>query len=169
MLHLVYLHRLTSSGVILQGGGGIMLLLHLLLSSSFYSNPGPQTSRPSCHFLDLYENASSFFKAEKKTSAHFCLVASTDPRITYREMKTKGTTDSTKKKKKNVINRSYCTQHRRMRRGSSRMWDPLSRGRGGLLSFGLTQAVKFGQRVGLFRLSSEAASRRSGCLIHHWP
>lgn len=44
----------------------IMLLLHLLLSFSFYSNPGPRTTRPSCHFLGLYENASSFSKQKKK-------------------------------------------------------------------------------------------------------
>lgn len=79
-----------------RGGGErkkFMLLLHLLLSFSFYSNPGPRTTRPSCHFLGLYENASSFSK-QKKTSAHLRFVA--DPHITYPEMKTKGTTTSKK-------------------------------------------------------------------------
>lgn len=142
----------------------IMLLLCLLLSFSFYSNPGPRTTRPSCHFLGLYENASSFSK-QKKTSARLRFVASTDPHITYPEMKTKGTTTS----KKIVISRSYCTQHRRMRWGSSRMWDPVSRGRGGFLPFRLTRAAKYKQHVGLFRLFSEAAWWRSSCLIHRWP
>ncbi|MEQ2161323.1 hypothetical protein GOODEAATRI_008540 [Goodea atripinnis] len=43
-----------------------LLLFHLPLSFSFCSNPGPRTTRPSCHFLGLYEIASSFFKAEQK-------------------------------------------------------------------------------------------------------
>lgn len=72
-----------------------ILLLHLLLSFSFYSNPGPRTTRPSCHFLDLYENASSFSR-QKKSSVHLCFVALTDPHIAYPEMKTKGTTTSKK-------------------------------------------------------------------------
>lgn len=76
-----------------------MLLLHLLLSFSFYSNPGPRTSRPSCHFLGLYENASSFSE-QKKGVRSFAFGGVTDPHITYPEMKTKGTTTS----KKNVIN-----------------------------------------------------------------
>lgn len=76
-------------------GKKIMLLLHLLLSFSFYSNPGPRTTRPSCHFLGLYENASSFSK-HKNTSAHLRFVASTDPHITYPETTTKGTTASKK-------------------------------------------------------------------------
>lgn len=71
----------------------IMLLLHLPLSFSFYSNPGPRTTRPSCHFLGLYEIASSFSN-RKKTSAHLGFVAFTDPHITYPDMKTKGTTTS---------------------------------------------------------------------------
>lgn len=71
--------------------------------------------------------------------------------------------------KKIVISRSYCTQHRRMRWGSSRMWDPVSRGRGGFLPFRRTRAAKYKQHVGLFRLFSEAAWWRSSCLIHRWP
>lgn len=70
---------------------------------------------------------------------------------------------------KNLINRSDCTQHRRMRWGSSRMWDLVHRGRGGLLSFTIAQAVKYKQQAGLFRLFSEAAWWRSSCLIHRWP
>lgn len=59
-----------------------MLLLHLPLSFSFYSNPGPRTTRPSCHFLGLYEIASSFSK-QKKPPARSAFVALADPHITY--------------------------------------------------------------------------------------
>lgn len=142
-------------------GGGIMLLLHLLLSFSFYSNPGPRTTRPSCHFLGLYENASSFSK-QKKTSAHLRFVAFTDPHIPKWKQKARPLP-------KNVINISYCMQHRRMRWGSSRMWDLVSRGREGFLSFRLAPVAKYNQHVGLFRLFSRAAWWRSSCLIHRWP
>lgn len=70
---------------------------------------------------------------------------------------------------KNVINISYRMQHRRMRWGSSRMWDLVSRGPEGFLSFRLTPVAKYNQHVGLFRLFSEAAWWRSSCLIHRWP
>lgn len=80
-----------------------MLLLHLLLLSfSFYSNPGPRTTRPSCHFLGLCENASSFSK-QKKTSAHLRFVAFTDPHITYPEMKTQKATTTSKKCHQHII------------------------------------------------------------------
>lgn len=101
MLRLIYLHRFTSFGVILPGGRQkkkIMLLLHSLLSFSFYSNPGPRTTRPSCHFLGLYENASSFSQQEKNVRSLACLLRRVhgSAAITYPEMKTKGTTTSKK-------------------------------------------------------------------------
>lgn len=84
-------------------GEKIMLLLHLLLLSfSFYSNPGPRTTRPSCHFLGLCENASSFSK-QKKTSAHLRFVAFTDPQITYPEMKTQKAATTSKKCHQHII------------------------------------------------------------------
>lgn len=94
MLRPIYL-RLTSFGVILLcvTEEKIMLLLYLFLSFSFYSNPGPRTTRPSCNFLGLYESASSFSR-QRKTTVRLRFAASTDPHITYPEMKTKGTTTS---------------------------------------------------------------------------
>lgn len=68
-----------------------MLLQPSLLPFRFQSDPGPQTTRPSCHFLGLSENASSFSeqrKKKKKTSARFP-VFSFLFWITYPELKTK--------------------------------------------------------------------------------
>lgn len=123
-----------------------MLLLHLLLSFSFYSNPGPRTTRPSCHFLGLYESASSFSE-QKKPSAHLRFVALADPHISHiPKWKQKA-----RPLPKNVINISCCMQHRRMRWGGSRMWDLASRGRGGfLLSFRRTPVAKYHQHVWAF-------------------
>lgn len=95
----LYLHRFACFSVFLWGKQ-IMLLLHSILSFSFYSNPGPRTMRHSCHFLGLYENASSYSK--QKNRPLICLRCV--HRSTYPEMKTKGTATS-----KNVFNTSYCT------------------------------------------------------------
>lgn len=149
MLRLLYLHRFTSFGVILCVGG-IMLLLHLLLSFSFYSNPGPRTTRPSGHSLVLCENASSFSKQGEKTSAHLRLVAFTDPHTTYPEMKTKGTTTS---KKCHIILYAIPADEMRQLQDVS----PCQPWPGGFLSFGLTLVAKYNQHVGLFRLFSQAA------------
>lgn len=43
-----------------------MLLLHLLLSFSFYSNPGPRTTRPSCHFLGLFMKTLPHFRSRNR-------------------------------------------------------------------------------------------------------
>lgn len=141
----------------------IMLLLHLPLSFSFYSNPGPRTTRPSCHFLGLYEIASSFSKQRKRPLIWVSW------RLQIRISHIPIWKQKARPLPKNVINISYCEQHRRLKWGSSRMWDLVSRGREGFLSFTLAPVAKYNQHVGLFRLFSEAAWWRSSCLIHRWP
>lgn len=116
------------------------------------------------------------FKSRKKkkkkkkhhSSAHLRLRPRTDPHITYPEMKTKGTTTSKKKCHQHII---FVCNSRRMRWGSSRMWDLVSPcGPWRFFSpFTLTPAAKYNQHVGLFRLFSWAAWWRSSCLIHRWP
>ena len=83
----------------------IMLLLQSLLPFQFYSNPGPQTTRPSCHFLGLSENASSFSGQRKKNVRYsfFPFFFGWRPRITYPELKTKRHDE----KVVNVINGSF--------------------------------------------------------------
>lgn len=102
------------------------------------------------------------FKEEEKS--HLRFVAFADPHITYPEMKTKGTTTSTKK-----INTTYCILlHRRMRWGRSGMWAPgFSRRREVLRSFRLTPEPKYNQHIGLFPLSSAWWRSSNSPLVKH--
>lgn len=66
----------------------------ILLSFSFYSNPGPRTTRPSCHFLGLLWKRFLIVGAAEwnvRSSARRWFHGSA-----YPEMKTKGTTTSKK-------------------------------------------------------------------------
>lgn len=103
------------------------------------------------------------FKAEK-TSTHLRFVASTDPHITYPEMKTKGTTTSKKCHQHIILYATPADEVRQLQ--DVRPCQPWP---GVFLSFRLTPVAKHNQHVGLFRLFSEAAWWRSSCLIHRWP
>lgn len=142
-----------------------MLLLHLFLSFSFYSNPGPRTTRsPSCHFLGLYESASSFSQ-QRKRSSRLRFVALADPHIPKWKQKAR---PLQKKCHQHII--PYATPGGWRKRGRKRgeeevrqlqdvrpFCQPLA-GRGGgeegFLSFRLAPVSKYNQHVGLFRLFS---------------
>lgn len=179
MLQLIYLHRFYLLWCHYVRGVKSCCCCICSFPSHFTQIRGPRTTRPSCHFLGLYENASSFSKQTKKKrekkknvrSFAFRRVRADPPH--YHILSRGENKRHDHFQKKNVINISYCVQQhrRRMRWGGSRMWDHVSRGREVFLSpgLGLTPLAKYNQHVGLFRLFSEAAWWRSSCLIHRWP
>lgn len=154
-----------------------MLLVQSLLPFRFHSNPGPQTTRPSCHFLGLSENASSFSGQKKNVRSvrvffFFFPFFGGVHGSHIPNWKQKGTTrrwqmSSTDHSLRFPLSAAPPVDVRRQLQNARTR---SSRGRGeGVSTFGLTQAVKTGRLAGLFRPFPKAAWWRSRCLIHRWP
>lgn len=146
-----------------------MLLLQSLLPFRFHSNPGPQTTRPPCHFLGLSENASSFSgqKGKKEImkrplgsrlfSFPFLRGVHGSHIPNWKPKKKKGTT---RRWQTSSADHSLRVHRRWMRGGGSRMRGPspaAAAGKASPRSDWLTQAAKGGRLAGLFRALPKAA------------